>query len=352
MTGRGQDAAGFTVLDVAPPRVAGDEVAISGERFSVDGTPGQAVTLAGNGVQVVSWTTGEVRIRVPRTAGAGGPGEKALVVRTPWGESVGMPFQMVERPTVTDLVPDPAPPDLLRLLFLEFATAFGNDWFSIPVDGVPLGSLTRLSSLVVRDTFGRETEVGPFAGEAWRVFHLSGEDTDGALLLPPVVVGASEAPPLEEVVLLRDEMANMGWAVERTVAGATGRPLRRQENQGETQARGVSGLSYRLMTGVPEFWIPLVPRELQGSPRLARVAMRRMAPDGQPEEIPPRGRILGGNELLIHDEEVPRDGANVTRAWQLARDPSGQTHLWIGRSKGPGRGEGSSGLAFDVLEEG
>ena len=224
-------------------------------------------------------------------------------------------------------------PESLR--FLEFATAFGNDWFSIPVDGVPLGSLTRFSSLVVRDTFGRETEVGPFAGEAWRVFHLSGEDTDGALLLPPVVVGASEAPPLEEVVLLRDEMANMGWAVERTVAGATGRPLRRQENQGETQARGVSGLSYRLMTGVPEFWIPLVPRELQGSPRLARVAMRRMAPDGQPEEIPPRGRILGGNELLIHDEEVPRDGANVTRAWQLARDPSGQTHLWIGRSKGP-----------------
>jgi hypothetical protein len=79
--------------------------------------------------------------------------------------------------------------------------------------------------------------------------------------------------------------------------------------------------------------------------------MRRPRPDGSLEEIPPLGRILEPTEdLWIHDEEVPRDGVNVTRSWQLARDPFGRTHLWLGRRKGPGRGEGSSGLRFDIVE--
>ena len=49
-------------------------------------------------------------------------------------------------------------------------------------------------------------------------------------------------------------------------------------------------------------------------------------------------------------EEVPRACARITRAWQLARWTDGSTHLWIGRRKQPGRGEGSSGLRFDVIE--
>ena len=36
--------------------------------------------------------------------------------------------------------------------------------------------------------------------------------------------------------------------------------------------------------------------------------------------------------------------------FQSARDPAGRLHTWVGRRKGPGRGEGDSGLAFDVLE--
>jgi hypothetical protein len=63
------------------------------------------------------------------------------------------------------------------------------------------------------------------------------------------------------------------------------------------------------------------------------------------------GRILeAGQPLTLFEEEVPRSGARITRAWQLARWIDGSTHLWIGRRKQPGRGEGSSGLRFDVLE--
>jgi hypothetical protein len=259
---------------------------------------------------------------------------------------------------------DAGPPDLARLLFVEFVNTFGTDWFVIPIDGVPVGSLTRVESFVVTDTFGEQTVVEPFAGteEAWNMFRLSGEETGDFLFVPPTIVGTTEAPPLEEVVLLRDELANLGWAVERLVMSPTGRPLRRHEAYQESRRRaqaeeelgppGASDLTYRLMTTVPDYWIPLVPRPHGDSHRLVRAAMRRPGPDASPELIPPLGRILdpGPTPLRIHDEEVPRDGANVTRAWQLARDPSGRTHLWLGRRKRSGRGEGSSGLRFDAVE--
>jgi phosphoribosylformylglycinamidine (FGAM) synthase-like amidotransferase family enzyme len=42
--------------------------------------------------------------------------------------------------------------------------------------------------------------------------------------------------------------------------------------------------------------------------------------------------------------------ARVTRSFQYARWVDGSTHVWMGRRKQPGRGEGSSGLRFDTLE--
>jgi hypothetical protein len=60
------------------------------------------------------------------------------------------------------------------------------------------------------------------------------------------------------------------------------------------------------------------------------------------------GEILAtGGELLLRDEEVPREGMRVTRQYELARWIGGTTFLWAGRKKQVGRGEGSSGLAFD-----
>ena len=55
-----------------------------------------------------------------------------------------------------------------------------------------------------------------------------------------------------------------------------------------------------------------------------------------------------GGEVIVREEEVPREGARVTRAYQLARWFDGTTFLWLGRRKVVGRGEGSSGLRFDI----
>ena len=85
--------------------------------------------------------------------------------------------------------------------------------------------------------------------------------------------------------------------------------------------------------------------------RLKRGLLPRFESDDLIGTFQPQGLVLEPNrDLLLHDEEVPREGARVTRAYQYARWVDGSTHLWIGRRKQPGRGEGSSGLRFDIVE--
>jgi hypothetical protein len=85
--------------------------------------------------------------------------------------------------------------------------------------------------------------------------------------------------------------------------------------------------------------------------RLRRGSLPRTESESIEDVFEPQGLILDpGRELLLHDEEVPREGARVTRSYQYARWSDGSTHLWIGRRKQPGRGEGSSGLRFDIVE--
>jgi hypothetical protein len=52
----------------------------------------------------------------------------------------------------------------------------------------------------------------------------------------------------------------------------------------------------------------------------------------------------------LHDEEVPREGARVTRHYKMTRWLNGESFLWAANRKEVGRGEGSSGLRFDALE--
>jgi hypothetical protein len=57
-------------------------------------------------------------------------------------------------------------------------------------------------------------------------------------------------------------------------------------------------------------------------------------------------------ELLLYDEEVPREGQHVNRLRVVVRWIDGSTWLWTAFRKEVGRGEGSSGLVFDRLKEG
>jgi len=259
------------------------------------------------------------------------------------------------------------PHDLARLLLVTFALEYSNDWFVIPVE-VAVGSLCRVRSLIVTNTFGERMLIphtsqvdGPAA--PWRMFALSG-DSQQIFFLPPVLGPSLQSAPLEEVLFLRDEMANVAWGVERVVASAAGRPLdrfeafqerrRRVEQESSTDNPQAAGpAAYRLGTSVPDYWIPLLPVQDGTSIRLKRGALPNLASGEASGLLEPQGRVLEpGRELLFYDEEVPREGARVTRAYQYARWIDGSTHVWIGRRKQPGRGEGSSGLRFDVVENG
>ena len=104
-----------------------------------------------------------------------------------------------------------------------------------------------------------------------------------------------------------------------------------------------------LSTSVPAHWIPLVPVRLGEGGAIRFQRGRVPVPGGTTRGA--RGQILEPRRrLLMHEEEVLRTGLRVVRRFQSARDTKGRLHTWVGRRKGPGRGEGSSGLNFDVLE--
>jgi hypothetical protein len=261
------------------------------------------------------------------------------------------------------------PEDLAKMLLVEFAISYGNDWFVLPID-LPVGSLSRAHSLIVTNTFGERfvirsaNEAGePYA--SWRMFQLSATPQVGEtvtvpdsnlFLLSPAVVKNLESRPVEEVLFLRDEMANMAWGVERTIESATEQPLNRFEQKIPTPPpNGTHDKPlYRLATEVPDYWIPLLPVQTDSGLRLRRGAVLKI--DTPAEPVVARGRILNperaaANGLQIFEEEIPREGVRVTRSYQLTRWQDGSTHLWIGRRKAIGRGEGSSGLRFDTREE-
>jgi hypothetical protein len=66
--------------------------------------------------------------------------------------------------------------------------------------------------------------------------------------------------------------------------------------------------------------------------------------------VVPRGRFLTIGDPPIHDAEVPREGTRLERDYALTRWTNGATLAWARRVRHVGRGEGSSGLRFDVAE--
>jgi hypothetical protein len=258
---------------------------------------------------------------------------------------------------------DAGPTDLLRTLLIGFALDYGNDWFLMPLE-LSAGATYRVKSLVVTDSFGERTLVRPFtdaqsADPRWSMFSLSStlDSAETLLFLPPVLPSTLHGRPLEEVLLLRDEMANLGWAVERVAQDAGGRPLDRyEEHQAKRAAPGSSGsgsdVKYRLASTVPDYWFPLVPARIQADRPDIRLVRGRVLRDGgnTPIAATPIGILLEpGRHLQIFEEEVPRCGARLERTPQYARWSDGSSHLWIGRRKTTGRGEGFSGLRFDIL---
>ena len=277
-------------------------------------------------------------------------------------------WEMEDRAIDYGLLPA-GPGDIPQLMLSEFASGYGNEWYVIPID-LEVGSLTKTGSLVIVDSFGVQTLVPPVNDPSkpatdWSMFELSAiqrKDTpplrprSNLLFLAPALLKTIDSRPLEEVLFMRDEMANMAWAVEHIVQGAIENRLEpgAVADAPQTALTPPSALpQYRLATDVPANWTPLLPQRLADPLSLRLVGAAMLAPDGSNVVRHAQGELLNAApELKLFDEEIPREGVKVMRQFERARWIRGSTLLWVGLRKQVGRGEGSSALRFDGVETG
>ncbi|WP_221889754.1 hypothetical protein [Streptomyces sp. WAC06614] len=284
--------------------------------------------------------------------------------------------------------------DLARLIFLEFALVYSNDWYQLPCD-LPAGTLATVQGLTVTDVFGERLWISP-AGtgpdvtwQDWSMFTLNtlgdtaeapppagpaavpGQPTGPApgLLLPGSVPKVAEGPVLEEVALVRDETSNLVWGIEQTVTLATGEPRRGSEAAAERLAHllrlnppaqeppAAAPVAYKVMNAIPENWIPFIPVHVPEQNRdiqLQRAALLSVL--GGDRVVTPRTSLLRegldqGDRYFVNEEEVPPTGTKLTLSYNRTRWTDGRVALWLSARRRTGRGEASSGLAFDFLKD-
>jgi hypothetical protein len=274
---------------------------------------------------------------------------------------------------------NPDTTDIAKLLLIEFGLVYANDWFLLPID-LPVGSLTSIRGLAVTNVFGERiwiepsvTAAGPV--QSWRMFRLTPKGaTDDRLFLPATTPTALESTPVESVNFVRDEVSNMVWGIETVVQLADGssRPGREValELHAKHQAAVVAPpsvpiendakIKYSLMSSVAENWIPFIPVHIDGDNReiqLQRAAMPRLLEGEEgvtPRKIAARTQILREGldiatpvSYFIAEEEVERAGTVIATRWQRCRWRGGHVIAWLAHERKVGRGEATSGLAFD-----
>ena len=280
--------------------------------------------------------------------------------------------------------------DLSKLMVMEFGLIYSNDWFVIPRT-LQAGTLNSIDTLVVTDVFGKHTKVNP-AGtgiddvwQRWSMYTLNkrGNNADAAdnrLYLPPTFGQHQEGQPIEQVYLVRDEMANMVWGLEEVVPspvyGGVRGNIALTELEEYFKANSIytpvpahgeeendAEVKYTLMNTVPENWIPFIPVKVGSSSRdiqYQRAKMNRVFEGFTTSDfVTPRTDLLSYGldatpdplPYYINEEEITRPGVVIKTNYQRTRWYNGEIFTWVGRNKVNGRGEATSGLEYDVLSD-
>lgn len=268
----------------------------------------------------------------------------------------GMPadrYWQLEEGSVDVSAIEAQPHDLARLCLAEFALVTGDDWLVVPVDGRS-GAVNQVLDVKVTTTFGEELDISEDAAgrhaRAFRMFEVTAPDdsTLPGVVLPPVAATPLLGEPVEELAFLRDEAANLAWAVERVVPGRSGDPRQRSSETPPVRPVPPPGIDpnellYELQVPVPARWIPLVPVRL--GPGVVGLRKGAMLVGGQP--VPAASLLLEPTPLTFPSEEIPREGVSVRAVPALARRADGSYARWTGHRVRTGRGEGASGYASD-----
>ncbi len=291
---------------------------------------------------------------------------------------------------------------LVGMMAKDFILNYNNDWSLIPYP-TEVGSVTEIKSIIVQDVFGDRiyvggelplADTGPDIDDRWSMFKMNEHprdyyNWDERLFIPPTLPTIMEGANLDKVLFLRDQVANLVWAIEEQVPDELAQYLIGKDAAAalETYLNDVyddlpspptddipkdistgyekAAVRYQALTYVPENWIPFIPQtDPNNSNRidlrratLPRVMEGKDIPYDEGQNfVEPRTKILregldqsNPEGYVILSEEIPRSGIYVTRSFQRCRWHDGRVYLWMGRRKFTGRGEGLSGLNFDSL---
>ncbi len=245
--------------------------------------------------------------------------------------------------------------DLARAIVGGFITTFGSDWLMAPVSA-HLGDLVSVEKIQVTDSFGQVVDVPPIAAadhaanraRPWRFFEITGDSAAAEgraplLYIAPTAADILPGVDLERVLLAHDEVSNVGWAIEEIVESAFARAHDRSSEVGPNTdpvgatggSNGTAPMRYQLDPSVPAHWLPLIPVRRTGDNLRWRQRGRVTPPvDALPGWGQARGRLLKPeSRLLIHEEEIPRTGAEVVRRTRMTRANDGTPIVWVGRRK-------------------
>jgi len=275
--------------------------------------------------------------------------------------------------------------DIAKSIVAEFALVYGNDWSVIPLS-IPYNSITNFKSIIVKDVFGISTKIKNIndlpssSWQKWKMFNLSVEENApinadlNKLYLLKVIGEPLESEPVEEVQFVRDEMANMVWAIENLVPSELGVGLNGHEaglKYYEYIKNSVPVFSnasyenetitsrYQLYTYQAENWIPFVPVNTSSdvnNPRvqLQRGGVPRIIMGVDPERILPRTDLLTeiSSPFYINEEEIVPGGITIKTKFKRVRGSKGEVITWKTRVRNVVNLNGSSNLSFDeVLEK-
>ncbi len=302
-----------------------------------------------------------------------------------------------------------------NIAVMEYATMYDGDWMVVPLD-TTIGKYITVDHIEVYDTFGVRSVIKDRAGskdksqkkesQKWQMFtsadanNVEGCCADG-LFFPPSVMDTQESAPIEEIQILRDEMANMVWAVEERLEDGAGSTLDAtllaarvsafcderneemvndarskislslDENQ-KTQIKSDKSMDFKyvLQTDVPLNWIPLVVQHLPGKgseydafllggrETILRRGKMPLSFLGKWYGVKPLTSILNEGiqenretPLFINEEEVQQVGQKIIKTCQRSRWILGKTFQWTGIKTSLRQMQGSSGLVYDRLLE-
>jgi hypothetical protein len=250
--------------------------------------------------------------------------------------------------------PDDPEPNILAMLLPEFVIIDSKNWYLVPLKQTA-GTIREIASVKVVDGFGVVTEIGPSDRGNWSVFSLSGGATNGALLfVPNIALDVLDNDEVEEVVLMRDEDANLVWAIERLYRGPNGEEVRNGDRIDATVAVPPGGDDrprYRFSAEVPRHFIPYVPRFVDAA--VGDTYLRRGRTDeAATVQAPQYHTKIVAESWRLREEEIPRSGLRVRRIKRFARGSDGAPFPWVARSREAAPRLPGPGLRFDFLAEG